>query len=81
MDIFQDWSGPVKPLHPHLRRLKIELSDDWLKFFAVSEDVKLTYIFTMRLNCICVRNIYLRFFLLSKLSENRNRPYHYFELE
>ena len=52
MDIYQDWSGPVKPLLGGLRRLKIELSDDLLKFAVVSPKYQ-DYIMLESL-CICV---------------------------
>ena len=36
VDVYQEWSGPVKPLIANLRRLKNELGDDKLKFLVVS---------------------------------------------
>ena len=37
VDVYQEWSGPVKPLIASLRRLKNELGDNLLKFLVVSE--------------------------------------------
>lgn len=36
VDVYQEWSGPVKPLIANLRRLKNELGDDKLRFLVVS---------------------------------------------
>ena len=54
VDVYQEWSGPVKPLLGGLRRLKIELSDDLLKFAVVSQSYQRWHLYFRELMYLCM---------------------------